>query len=145
MTFKTVILFTQSLSQLQRPEMGRPELPQKSSGTLRWYLKIHKDCETPGQLQGSKTLKPEIPRKRAQKLPPRAPTPNFLKKTRKNTKKYSENTISRVFLVFFEFSSRNLVSGPGGEFLSFFRGVSGSGFWIPVAGRAFLNTKIPLQ
>ena len=37
---------------------------------------------TPGQLQGSKTPKPEIPRKNS-KITPRAPTPNSLKKTQK--------------------------------------------------------------
>ena len=41
--------------------------------------------ETPGQLQGSKTPSPKLLEKNS-KIPPRAPTPNSLKKTRKRLK-----------------------------------------------------------
>ena len=68
----------------------------------------------PGQLQGSKTPKPETPRKK-------------LKVT------------LRIFSFFF---SRNLGSGPGGVSFEFFsRSFGVSGFWIPVAGRAFRNQR----
>ena len=67
--------------------------------------------ETPGQLQGSKTPKPENPRKKNSKNTPWAPTPNsWKKKNSKNTRKLYFLSIFSLFWVFF----RNLGSGSGG-------------------------------
>ena len=55
--------------------------------------------ETPGQLQGSKTSKPETPRKKTRKLPPR-PQPRTPWKKLNKYSKYPKNTIFRAFLVF---------------------------------------------
>ena len=73
-----------------------------------------KACETPGQLQGSKTLKPEIPRKKLKNDPP-GPDPKLLEKTQKILK--IQNSIFRVFLVSFEVFFQGMSGhGPGGNF-----------------------------
>ena len=46
-------------------------------------LQDFQHCETPGQLQGSKTPNPEPPRKNLKKNSPQAPTTNSFKKTSK--------------------------------------------------------------
>ena len=62
---------------------AKPRLP---SPRLDFPEKMAQSCETPGQLQGSKTPKPEIPRKKTQKL----------------LKKYYFSGIFSIFLVFFK-------------------------------------------
>ena len=86
-------------------------------------------CETPGQLQRSKTPSPETPWKKL-KITTRAPTQNSPKKNLKISQKYLFPGIFSIFEVFFK-----EVWGRGpGVILSFFRGVSG--FWaLQLAGR----------
>ena len=74
--------------------------------------------ETAGQLQGLKTLNPEITRKKLKNYPP-GPDPKFLKKYSKNTKITRKIVFSGDFSIFWVFL-RNLGSGPGGNFLVFF-------------------------
>ena len=74
------------------------------------------------------------------KITPLTPTPNSLKKTRKYSK-YSRNTMFVVCLVFFGVFFKEFGVGAwGATFGDFFEEFQVSGFWIPVAGRAFLNT-----
>ena len=86
-----------------------------------------RSCETPGQLQGSKSPKPKISQKKTQNLPPE-PRPQIPSKM---TQKYSKKYCFREFLVFLEFFSRNLGLGSGGNFWAFFWGVSGFGLLDP--------------
>ena len=58
---------------------------EKANPTVREGHKHSLFCETPGQLQGSKTPKPENPRKKLKVYPP-DPDPKLLEKNSKNTK-----------------------------------------------------------
>ena len=95
--------------------------------------------ETPGQLQGSKTPKPENPRKKLKNYHP-DPDPKLLQKKTQKILKIPENSVFWVILVFFEFFFGNWGRGPGGNFWVFLEDFRVSGFWIPVAGRAFRNS-----
>ena len=79
-------------------------------------------AKRPASYRDPKPRNPKLLEKNS-KITPRAPTPNSLKKNSKNTKntrKTLEKYCFRVFLVFFEFFSRNLGSGPGGVIFEFF-------------------------
>ena len=62
--------------------------------------------------------------------------PKFLQKKKGKIYTWEQN----VFSVFFEFFSRSLGLGSREELFGFFEEFRGSGFRIPVAGRAFLKT-----
>ena len=92
------------------------------------YGKLDNDCETPGQLQGSKTPNPETPRKKLKNYRP-GPDPEFPLKELKILKIPEKYHFSGI-LGMFEFFLRNLGSGPGGNLLvfSFSRNFGARGF-----------------
>ena len=101
-----------------------------------------KCCETPGQLQRSKTPKPEIPQKKLKNYPP-DPDPKFLKK-KKDTKKTQKIVFFGYFWYFLVFFKEFGVGVRGVIFEFFFEEFRVSGLWIPVAGRAFLKSSGPV-
>ena len=120
------------------PLLGSTDLPEKVSRDMgncgdgisnisRYGAYV---CETPGQLQGSKTLSPQIHKKNS-KITPRPPTPNSSKKISKNAHNSHKMVLSifRVFQVFLEFFQESWGLGRGGIFL-FFEEFWGSEFGV---------------
>ena len=97
-------------------------------GTTECAVCDDKSWETPGQLQGSKTPKCEIPWKKLKNYP-RTPTPKTKKKLKKY-QKYRKILFLSIFSIFFVFFEEFGV-GVRGYFLSFFRGISGFGVLDP--------------
>ena len=84
------------------------------------------------------TSSPETPRKKKLKDYTPGPDPKFLEKNSQNsnnTRKILSSGIFSIFEFFIEVGVRGVI------FEVFFEEFRGSGFWIPVAGRACLKTQ----